>query len=375
MKVLVVFSFGYSLETWQKAGNLKRELDYYKYFSKTYKTKFYFITYGNKSDYELIKKYSDYIEVFPAYDYISMSNFKFINFIKSFYLPFKLKNLLKSYDLIKANQLTAFWTALIFKIILKKPLITKTGFDAFIFAKNEKKPVYKILIFYFLTQIALIFSNFYSVSSKSDIKFIKSKYFFTKNLLYRPNWVYVNYSSLEKDRKKNKILMVGRLVDQKNYEYALNLVKNSKYEIDIVGSGNLKNSIEELSKKLNIKVNFLGNYDYDELIKLYSQYKYFLLTSKFEGNPKVLLEALSSKCIVIVSNIENNLEIIRDGQNGIVLDIDKAPIKISSLLDDNILNYNFESIKLNSIKTIENDYSFEKALIQEYEDFVNLINS
>ena len=375
MKVLVVFSFGYSLDTWRAAGNLKRELEYYKYFSKTYKTKFYFITYGNQSDYDLIKDYSDYIEVFPAYEYISLSKFKIINLLKSFYLPFKLKNILRSYDLIKANQLTAFWTALIFKIIVKKPLITKTGFDAFIFAKNEKKPLYKIVIFYFLTQIALIFSDNYLASSKNDIKFIKSKYFFTRKLLYRPNWVYVNYLSLEEERKKNKILMVGRLVDQKNYEYALDLVKNSKYEIDIVGSGELKNSIKELSKKLNIKVNFLGKFDYNDLIKLYPRYKYFLLTSKFEGNPKVLLEALSSRCIVIVSNIENNLEIISDGQNGIVLDINKAPIKISSLLDDNILNYNFESIKLNSIKTIENDYSFEKALIQEYEDFVNLINS
>ena len=42
-----------------------------------------------------------------------------------------------------------------------------------------------------------------------------------------------------------------------------------------------------------------------------NNYKYYLSSSKFEGNPKTILEAMSSGCIVIASNIKNHKEIIK----------------------------------------------------------------
>ena len=69
-------------------------------------------------------------------------------------------------------------------------------------------------------------------------------------LVLRPNWVEeTNYVELNK-RQKNKILTVGRLVDQKNFELLINEFVNStgKLQIDIVGTGSNKEELSKLAK-------------------------------------------------------------------------------------------------------------------------------
>ena len=55
---------------------------------------------------------------------------------------------------------------------------------------------------------------------------------------------------------------------------------------------------------------------YHDLLEIYKQYKFFVLSSDFEGNPKVLLEAMAAGCIVIAKNIPNNQELIENNQDG-----------------------------------------------------------
>jgi len=373
VKVLVVFSFGYSLHTWKEAGNLKRELEYYKVFSEIHKIKFIFLTFGDNKDYELIKNYEDCIEVIPIYESKAKSNYKIYNLINSLTVPFRFKKRLKDVHIIKANQLTAFWTAVLFKFIIRKPLVTKTGYDAYLFSKFEKKPFHKQILFFLLTQLALICSNTYTSSSFEDIKFIKKRYFFSKNVVFRPNWVNEQVFK-DSNRTQERILMVGRLEEQKNYEFAFKSIQKTSLKLDIIGTGKMEKKLYEMSLKSNINVEFLGNIDYVLLSKLYKEYKFFLLVSKFEGNPKVLLEAMSSGCIPIVSNIVNNLEIITDGQNGIVVDIYKEAPDLYNLLIKNSLEYDFEKIKNNALKTIKDIYSKEEAIKFENDDFKKLLN-
>ena len=58
------------------------------------------------------------------------------------------------------------------------------------------------------------------------------------------------------------------------------------------------------------------NTTHQNLIREFSNYNFFLTTSFYEGNPKSVLEALSSQCIIFASNIPNHEELIKDGING-----------------------------------------------------------
>ena len=51
-------------------------------------------------------------------------------------------------------------------------------------------------------------------------------------------------------------------------------------------------------------------------MELMGEYKYYMTASKFEGNPKSTLEALSSGCIVFASDIQNHKELIKNKVNG-----------------------------------------------------------
>ena len=136
MNVLVVFTFNYSLETWKNSGTLNREVSIYKKLHEKNNVNFVFLTYGDASD-QKIDLTSFGIKVIQIYAYIKKSNYKFLNYIKSFFVPIKLLKLLKkqNIDIIKQNQLLGSWVAILIKLLLKKPLFTRTGYDMYTFSK------------------------------------------------------------------------------------------------------------------------------------------------------------------------------------------------------------------------------------------------
>ena len=56
MRVLVVFTYGYSLKTWNESGTLERELSIYTELQKNYGIEFTFLTYGDNSDLQIVIK-------------------------------------------------------------------------------------------------------------------------------------------------------------------------------------------------------------------------------------------------------------------------------------------------------------------------------
>ena len=160
------------------------------------------------------------------------------------------------------------------------------------------------------------------VSSNSDLVFLRKNFSNTENVVIFPNWVdSLRYKDF-KDRYSNKVLAVGRLEDQKNYKFLIKKFANSKIELDIVGEGSRKEELEKLARKNNVKVNFLGRVDYFELQEIYKNYRIFIMPSLFEGNPKALLEALASGCLVFAYNNKNISEIIVNKKNGILFTLE-----------------------------------------------------
>ena len=59
--------------------------------------------------------------------------------------------------------------------------------------------------------------------------------------------------------------------------------------------------------------------NHSNLNKIYLNYKIFILPSSFEGNPKVVLEAMSRGALVIAKDNKNTSEIIKNGFNGVII--------------------------------------------------------
>ena len=371
MNILLTFTFNYSLKTWEEAGILDRELGYYKKLSEKHNIKFVFLTYGYKSEKKYLTNYPT-IEVIPIYDFIKPTNNKCLLFLKTFFVPFLIRKKVSDISIIKTNQLNGSWLAILLKLVTNKPLFIRTGYDAFLFSVKEKKSFIKRILFYLLTQLSLLVSNFYTVSSTDDYKFIIKNYIFKKSKLHvRQNWVKENNNIEFSERDKSKIISVGRLVSQKNYQYLIDEFSNSQYAIDIVGTGPESEKLINQAKKSNTKVNFLGNLDNENLLKLLNEYKYFISTSLFEGNPKATLEAMSSGCIVFAVNIPNNSEIIRHEENGILYQTKEG--RLLSIFEQ-VSNNDDLSNKLskNAFRDSKTNFSMDKMIETEYQDLLNL---
>ena len=128
------------------------------------------------------------------------------------------------------------------------------------------------------------------------------------------------------NKKKLKIINVGRFVDQKNQITLLKALKfieeKINFEAVLVGSGNLQKLLFNFTKKYNLqkKIRFIDfvNNPYP-LIK---QADIFILSSNYEGLPNVLLESIVLNKFIISSNCPTGpKEILLNGKGGLLFKV------------------------------------------------------
>lgn len=147
------------------------------------------------------------------------------------------------------------------------------------------------------------------------------------------------------DERKD-ICAVGRMVEEKCFDdllYAFSTV-HEKYpdiKLDIYGDGPLRSRLEELAARLRLdgSVNFRGQCT--TILEEYASHRIFVMSSKHEGLPNVLMEALASGCACVAANCDfGPSELICDGENGFLVpvhDPDAMADRLCLLLEDKML--------------------------------------
>jgi len=140
-------------------------------------------------------------------------------------------------------------------------------------------------------------------------------------------------------------LSLGRLTEQKQPQKLIEVFSEIEKEMEdvtlvIAGKGGLLEKTKELVRQKKLKdVIFLGYVDEKDKPDLYACSDYYIMTSKYEGQPLTLLEAMASGLPCIVSYIPN-LRIVKDANCGIIVDFDdtgKAAKEIIEYLErDNL---------------------------------------
>ncbi len=368
MKVSIFLTYGYSLKTWDETGTLERELKIFKNLENK-DIEFTFYTWGDEYDYSLFSGFSNAI-IIPIYSKLKFFNNKLLRIFQSFIVPFKFRKTISQTDILYQNQLMGSWVPILVRTFFKKPLYIRTGYDMLDFAIKEEKSYLKIILLRLLTSLAINFSDYFTVTNTSDYKRYKNKFNLkSKNIEIIPNWVSSSYEN-SIPKYENKVLTVGRLVEQKNYFKLLKDFKQEgqNLELDIVGEGHLYKDLKNFSKKNNLNVSFIGKLEHEALNNLYKNYKYFVTTSMYEGNPKTLLEAMSAGCIVFASNIENHTSIIDNENNGFIYDHEKE--NVFKFIKNKINNKKIKDyISMNAVKTMQKNNSIKNVEEKTYTIF------
>jgi glycosyltransferase involved in cell wall biosynthesis len=192
--------------------------------------------------------------------------------------------------------------------------------------------------------------------------------------IYNPNPL----TTFEKsDCENKKVIAVGRLDAQKGYDYLIETWKivaqqHSDWILDIWGDGELREKLAKqiVKSKLENQVFLRGTTT--DIENKYLESSFYVMTSRYEGFPMVLIEAMSCglPCVSFDCQWGPN-EIINNGENGFLVplgDSEQLAEKINLLITDGKLR---KRMSENAKKTAEN-YEIGKIMEQWNDLFLSL---
>ena len=165
----------------------------------------------------------------------------------------------------------------------------------------------------------------------------------------------INSGDVEKKKKEFGIKnesVVGMIACFKKQKAPLNFIKTAKLvctekpdtKFMLVGDGVLRKRIEAEIKKLNLEKNVIltgWRKDTSEIIKIFDV---FVLTSLWEGLPRVIVESMAAGIPVVATYIDGTREIVQEGLTGFVVqphETEKMAERILRLLNNPDLRKKF----------------------------------
>lgn len=224
---------------------------------------------------------------------------------------------LKRFDIIHYHGIGPSVMLIIPHIFGIKTVVTVHGL-------NYKTPKWKGLgakIMKLGEKITAKYANEIIVLSKEQKKYFKDKY--NRETNYIPNGTKIQ-EMLKPNKikkwnleEKKYILFVSRIVPGKGLEYLIEAYKQLDTNMPLIIAGNSV-FVDDYYRKItdliegDKRIKMIGFVEGKTLNELYSNAKVFVFPSEAEGMPMCLLEALSYNCNSIVSDIPENLEVLKD---------------------------------------------------------------
>lgn len=359
--LVLVFTQGVGLRTWSDAGFASREIDYYRDIAKELGA-VTFLTY-DKSDPHHIADLPNLGPIEVQFNSISLDRRIF-----SLLAPLLKFRPLKDADVIKTTQHRGAWTALLLKWLLRKPMLARCGYIWSLFEKRAGASRSRSGIIKFLEGFVLRHADAISVPDEFAVNYLselhgisKKKFTVIPNFVDTDLFVPGDLSS----RSKNQFLFIGRLEsDQKRPGLAVKgaaLVPDA--HLDIIGDG------PEFAKFTSIidsvdNVQLLGRLPHTKVSELMGEAVGLVIPSRYEGNPKVVIEAMSAGLPVIATRAQGLSNIVKHRVNGLIVEPNAESIAdaMRSLLNDTDLWLNLSQ---NARKTAVDEYSRTSVLSRE----------
>lgn len=176
--------------------------------------------------------------------------------------------------------------------------------------------------------------------------------------------------------ESHQAICVGRLNEQKGYEYLIDAwaivsKRHPDWILNAYGSGEIKEQLQTRINEKGVSTSLILNEPTSEIISKYLESSIYVMSSRFEGFPMVLLEAMSCGLPCVSFDCPNGVrDMIEEGRNGFLveyLNVNALAESIRKLIED-------ESLRKKLGKTAKEDVKkyLPDSIMKSWVDLFNL---
>ena len=307
---MVFFTYRVSLATWAERGILDRETQVYRRLLPGVGG-VTFVTYGSGD--RVFEPRLGGIRVLSRPPRLGPA-------LLSLLAPWLYWREIRAAGILKTNQLSGAWTAVLAKWLHGIPLVVRAGYPwSFNYERESRSPARTFAV-RALERLAVRAADRVVVTSDAVGEYLVARHGVDpRRLRVVPNAIDVERFAPPPPgrREKGLIAFVGRLVPEKRLDVLVAAAAAVPgVRLLVVGDGPEGDSIANRAAAAGVPLERAGTVPNAELPALLARAEVFALPSAYEGQPKALLEAMACGLPVVGSDVPGIREIVRHGETG-----------------------------------------------------------
>ena len=315
--------------------------------------------------------------------------------IKNFVIALKIAKIIKSenYDIVNIHtSLAAFFVRLGIILSFNKPQLVVNTVHGYLF--DDKSPLFKKAIMLLAEKFTKCITDIIIVMNSTDYSIAKKHKLYKKNIyLIKGMGINTkNFPPISLEKKLNLrytfnlskddfiLIYVAEFSKRKNQKFLLDsihqLVKSDfkNIKLILIGDGTLLDDLKQYTTKLGIDKNVIFTGYTKSTCAYYQLSDICVSSSRSEGLPFNIMEAMSTGLPIIASNIKGHIDLVNPLKNGFLFEynnINEFCKYIKILYKDINLR---DSIRTKNI-SLANNYDLENVLDTNFNIIYKNINA
>ncbi|HUF92976.1 MAG TPA: glycosyltransferase family 4 protein [Candidatus Limnocylindria bacterium] len=356
--MILFFTYRVSLRTWVEQGIADRETAVYRRLLPRL-GRVSFVTYGARD--AALEPALGGIRVLPRPEHLGMA-------AMSVLAPWLYRHEIRAAAVLKTNQASGAWTAVVAKWLFRKPLIVRCGYPwSFNYARESPRWWRRGLV-RLLERLAVRTADRVVVTAAAAGEYLVREHGVDPaRVRVVPNAIDVVRFAPDSAaaRATGRVIFVGRLAPEKNLGALVEAVARVPgARLRLVGEGPERATLEAAARRAGAEVEFTGTVANDAVPRLLNDAAVFALPSQYEGQPKALLEAMACGLPVLGADVPGIREAVRHGDTGWLCapDADGLAHALRALLGDARLR---ERLGRQARAAIEREHALESVVERE----------
>jgi glycosyltransferase involved in cell wall biosynthesis len=357
--VIVFFTYRVSLATWAERGILEREIQVYRPLLERMGG-VTFLTYGaGDADFE---PRLGGIRVLPRPPRLGPA-------VLSLLAPWIYRRQIRAASVLKTNQASGAWTAVLARWLYGTPLVVRCGFPWSFNYDRESPRMVRRLAVRVLERLAVRAADRIVVTSEAVADYLVMRHGVDRGRLrIVPNAIDVDRFAPARPPRPEKglIVFVGRLVPEKRLDVLVAAAASVPgARLLLIGDGPERERLAQQAAAAGVPLELAGTVPNTEVAAWLARAEIFALPSAYEGQPKALLEAMACGLPVVGSDVPGVRDIVRHGETGWLVpagDVGALAVALAALSSDPGLR---ERLGLAGRTAVQHRYALPAVIEQE----------